>query len=126
MFFDEEYFSTNTYENISFARYSQYWWSNRFYAILARRYGKRGGRLLEIGSGMGHLVGQLEDSFQTFGMDLNHWAVSSPKRLWRKALCKLPAQKRFLLPKILLMWSSSSILWNIFPTLKKRLPKSDV
>lgn len=79
MSFDEKYFSTNTYENITFARYSMYWWSNRFYAILARRYGKRVGRLLEIGSGMGHLVGQLEDSFQTYGMDLNHWAVEQSK-----------------------------------------------
>lgn len=73
--FDEKYFSTHTYANITFARYSMYWWSNRFNAILARRYGKRGARLLEIGSGMGHLVGQLEDTFETFGMDLNHWAV---------------------------------------------------
>jgi SAM-dependent methyltransferase len=79
MSFDEKYFSTHTYENITFAKYSQYWWSNRFYAILARRYGKRGGRLLEIGSGMGHLVGQLEDTFETFGMDLNHWAVEQSK-----------------------------------------------
>jgi 2-polyprenyl-3-methyl-5-hydroxy-6-metoxy-1,4-benzoquinol methylase len=79
MSFDESYFSTHTYENISFARYSQYWWSNRFYAILARRYGARGGRLLEIGSGLGHLVGQLEGSFETYGMDLNHWAVKESK-----------------------------------------------
>lgn len=79
MSFDEKYFSTHTYENISFARFSQYWWSNRFYAILARRHGKRGGRLLEIGSGLGHLVGQLEDSFQTYGMDLNRWAVQQSK-----------------------------------------------
>ena len=62
-----------------------YWWSNRFYAILARRYGKRGGRLLEIGSGMGHLVGQLEDSFQTYGMDLNHWAVEQSKAVVDKS-----------------------------------------
>jgi SAM-dependent methyltransferase len=75
MSFDENYFSSHTYENISFEKYSQYWWSNRFYATLARRYGKRGVRLLEIGSGLGHLVGQLEDSFETYGMDLNHWAV---------------------------------------------------
>ncbi len=47
--------------------------------MLARRYGKRGTRLLEIGSGMGHLVGQLEDTFDTFGMDLNHWAVKQSK-----------------------------------------------
>jgi len=73
--FDQSYFSSNTYANVSFARFSQYWWSNRFYAILARRYGKRGGRLLEIGSGLGHLVGQLQDHFQTFAVDLNHWAL---------------------------------------------------
>lgn len=73
--FDEKYFSTHTYANITFAKYSMYWWSNRFHAILARRYGQQGARLLEIGSGMGHLVGQLEDTFETYGMDLNHWAV---------------------------------------------------
>jgi SAM-dependent methyltransferase len=86
MSFDEKYFSTHTYENISFAKYSQYWWSNRFYAILARRYGKHGGCLLEIGSGMGHLVGQLEDSFQTYGMDLNHWAVEQSKSVVDKSI----------------------------------------
>jgi SAM-dependent methyltransferase len=75
MAFDEKYFSSHTYQDVSFARFSQYWWSNRFYAILARRYGQRGARLLEIGSGLGHLVGQLEDFFETYGMDLNHWAV---------------------------------------------------
>jgi SAM-dependent methyltransferase len=84
MSFDEKYFSTHTYENISFAKFSQYWWSNRFYAILARRYGKRGGRLLEIGSGLGHLVGQLEDSFETSGMDINHWAVKESKSVVKK------------------------------------------
>jgi len=61
-----------------------YWWSNRFNAMLARRYGKRGTRLLEIGSGMGHLVGQLEDTFDTYGMDLNHWAVEQSKAVIQK------------------------------------------
>ena len=82
--FDEKYFSTHTYANVTFAKYSMYWWSNRFNAIQARRYGKRGGRLLEIGSGMGHLVGQLEDTFATFGMDLNHWAVQQSKSVVEK------------------------------------------
>ena len=77
--FDEKYFSTHTYANVSFAKYSQYWWSNRFYALLARRYGKSGARLLEIGSGLGHLVGQLEGTFETYGLDLNHWAVKQSK-----------------------------------------------
>lgn len=79
MAFDENYFSTHTYADITFAKYSMYWWSNRFYAMLARRYGRRGARLLEVGSGLGHLVGQLEDTFQTFGMDINHWAVKQSK-----------------------------------------------
>jgi SAM-dependent methyltransferase len=81
MAFDEKYFSTHTYENVSFAKYSMYWWSNRFYAMLARRYGKPGTRLLEIGSGLGHLVGQLEDSFKTYGMDINHWAMKESKEV---------------------------------------------
>ena len=79
MSFDEKYFSTHTYADITFAKYSMYWWSNRFYARLARRYGRRGARLLEVGSGMGHLVGQLEDTFETYGIDVNHWAVKQSK-----------------------------------------------
>src|SRR5512134_2794938 len=79
MAFDEKYFSSHTYANITVAKYSMYWWSNRCNAMLARRYGKPGARLLEIGSGMGHLVGQLEDTFETYGMDLNHWAVKQSK-----------------------------------------------
>jgi 2-polyprenyl-3-methyl-5-hydroxy-6-metoxy-1,4-benzoquinol methylase len=79
MSFDEKYFSTHTYSNITFAKYSMYWWSNRFFAMLARRYGERGARLLEVGSGMGHLVAQLEDKFETYGLDLNQWAVKESK-----------------------------------------------
>src|SRR6185436_2691625 len=79
MAFDEKYFSTHTYATITFAKYSMYWWSNRFFAMLARRYGRRGARLLEVGSGLGHLVAQLEPSFQTYGIDLNHWAVKQSK-----------------------------------------------
>lgn len=79
MSFDETYFSSHTYANVSFAKYSQYWWSNRFYAMLARRHGESGARLLEIGSGLGHLIAQLEDTFETYGMDLNHWAVKESK-----------------------------------------------
>ena len=79
MAFDEKYFSSHTYASVSFAKYSQYWWSNRFFAMLARRYGRRGARLLEVGSGLGHLVAQLEHSFQTYGIDLNHWAVKQSK-----------------------------------------------
>ena len=85
MSFDEKYFSTHTYANITFAKYSMYWWSNRFFAMLARRYGTRGARLLEVGSGMGHLVAQLEDTFETVGLDLNHWAVKESKSVVNKS-----------------------------------------
>ena len=51
---------------------------------LARRYGRQGGRLLEIGSGLGHLVGQLEDTFETYGIDVNRWAVNKSKEVVRK------------------------------------------
>ena len=84
MSFDEKYFSTHTYADVSFARYSQYWWSNRFYAMLARRHGRRGARLLEVGSGLGHLVAQLEDSFETHGLDVNYWAVRQSKSVISK------------------------------------------
>jgi 2-polyprenyl-3-methyl-5-hydroxy-6-metoxy-1,4-benzoquinol methylase len=86
MSFDDKYFSSHTYENITFARYSMYWWSNRFYAMLARRYGRKGARFLEVGSGMGHLTGQLEDAFETFGCDLNHWAVRKSREVVNKSL----------------------------------------
>ena len=85
MAFDEKYFSSHTYANITFAKYSMYWWSNRFNAMLARRYGRRGARLLEVGSGMGHLVGQLEDTFETYGIDVNHWAVNQSKAVAQKS-----------------------------------------
>ncbi len=85
MSFDEKYFSTHTYANITFAKYSMYWWSNRFYATLARRYGRRGARLLEVGSGLGHLVAQLEGTFETDGIDLNHWAVKESKSVATKS-----------------------------------------
>jgi 2-polyprenyl-3-methyl-5-hydroxy-6-metoxy-1,4-benzoquinol methylase len=79
MTFDENYFVSNAYQGVSFSKYSQYWWSNRFYAILARRYGLRGTRLLEIGSGLGHLVGQLDGMFATAAVDVNHWALARSK-----------------------------------------------
>jgi 2-polyprenyl-3-methyl-5-hydroxy-6-metoxy-1,4-benzoquinol methylase len=85
MAFDEKYFSTHTYADVSFAKFSMYWWSNRFQAMLARRYGRRGARLLEIGSGMGHLIGQLADTFETYGIDINHWAVKKSEDVARES-----------------------------------------
>lgn len=79
MAFGEKYFSSHTYANVSFGRFSQYWWSNRFYARLARHYGRGGGRLLEIGCGLGHLTGQLEGTFRTWAIDINRWALGQAR-----------------------------------------------
>ena len=89
MSFDEKYFSTHAYQGVSFAKYSQYWWSNRFYAILVRRYGQRGTRLLEIGSGLGHLVGQLDEHFATVAVDVNHWALIQSQAVAPHALLQV-------------------------------------
>lgn len=75
MAFDKEYFSSNTYANVSFGKFSQYWWSNRFFAGLVRKNAKHGTRLLEVGCGLGHLIGQLSSDFVTLGLDINHWAL---------------------------------------------------
>jgi ubiquinone/menaquinone biosynthesis C-methylase UbiE len=65
---------------VSFARYSQYWWSNRYFALLARRHGPQQGRVLEVGCGLGHLLGWLSDRYQVFGTDINAWALSHARR----------------------------------------------
>jgi SAM-dependent methyltransferase len=77
--FNEDYFSTGPYAGVDFARYSQYWWSNRYYALLARRYGPHQGRVLELGCGMGHMLTWLTDRYHVFGCDINPWALSQAR-----------------------------------------------
>jgi ubiquinone/menaquinone biosynthesis C-methylase UbiE len=78
--FDERYFKSGTYANVSFDRFSQYWWSNRYYALLVRKYGPASGRVLEVGCGLGHLLGWLTDRYSVFGADINPWALRQAHR----------------------------------------------
>ena len=78
--FNQDYFSTGPYARVNFTRYSQYWWSNRYYAQLARRHGARQGRVLELGCGMGHLLTWLTDRYRVFGCDINAWALSQARQ----------------------------------------------
>ncbi len=78
--FDQDYFSTGPYARVSYTRYSQYWWSNRYYARLACRYGAPHGRVLELGCGMGHLLTWLAGRYAVFGSDINPWALVQARK----------------------------------------------
>jgi SAM-dependent methyltransferase len=78
--FNENYFFTGPYARVNFTRYSQYWWSNRYYAKLALRHGPPRGRVLELGCGMGHLLDWLAGRYRVFGCDINPWALSLAKQ----------------------------------------------
>jgi SAM-dependent methyltransferase len=91
--FDRSYFHTGPYAQVSFDRYSQYWWSNRFYALLARRYGPDQGKVLEVGCGLGHLLGWLSDRYQVYGTDINPWALVQAKHnVPRGNYARVPAE----------------------------------
>lgn len=83
--FDNSYFSSGTYEKVSFRTGSQYWWSNRFYALLVRRYAPPAGRLLEVGFGLGHLLARLAPPYETFGVDVNGWALEKARSVAPRA-----------------------------------------
>jgi ubiquinone/menaquinone biosynthesis C-methylase UbiE len=89
--FNQEYFSSGPYSGVSFDRYSQYWWSNRYYAMLVRKYGPQSGRVLELGCGLGHLLSWLVNKFDVYGVDINLWALSQASR-------NIPLGKFVLLP----------------------------
>ena len=78
--FNDTYFSAEAYADVSYDRFSQYWWSNRFYALLARRFGPGSGRLLEVGCGMGHLLGWLSGDYRVYGTDINAWALAKARQ----------------------------------------------
>lgn len=80
MTFDRDYFHTEAYAEVSFKKFSQYWWSNRFYALLARKHGPKRGRVLEVGCGLGHLLTWLSDRYQVYGGDVNTWALSQARQ----------------------------------------------
>jgi SAM-dependent methyltransferase len=77
--FNQDYFSSGPYARVDFNRYSQYWWSNRYYARLAQRYGPTRGSVLELGCGMGHLLAWLAERYHVFGCDINPWALAQAR-----------------------------------------------
>lgn len=78
--YNEDYFRTRGYGKRPLGRFSMYWFARRYYAALLRRFAPaRGGALLEVGSGLGHLLGLLQDDFQCTGIDFMDFAVEQTR-----------------------------------------------
>lgn len=70
-YYEEAYYQAR----YDFRPTSMYWWSTRYYARLVLKHApRRQTRLLEIGYGMGHLLGMLESHFETTGVDISAYA----------------------------------------------------
>ena len=78
--YGEHYFQSYNYADRPLGRFSMYWFARRYYAALVRRYGPPGGELLEMGCGLGHLIGLLQDDYACTGIDLAEYAVAQTRR----------------------------------------------
>ncbi len=78
--YTREYFEKWNYADRPLGRFSMYWFARRYYAALVRRYAPRdGGKLLEMGCGLGHLLGLLQDDFRCVGIDLIDYSIEQTK-----------------------------------------------
>lgn len=76
--YGEQYFRSFNYADRPLGRFSMYWFARRYYARLVRRFAPKRpatGRLLELGSGLGHLLGLLGDQFTCVGIDIALYAA---------------------------------------------------
>lgn len=81
--YGERYFKSYNYADRPLGRFSMYWFARRYYARLVRRFAPRepaSGRLLELGCGLGHLLGLLADHFHCVGADIAHYAAKETQR----------------------------------------------
>lgn len=81
--YGQQYFESYNYADRPLGRFSMYWFARRYYAALVRRYAPPGGgSLLELGAGLGHLLGLLQDDFACTGVDIAEYSV---EQMWRNA-----------------------------------------
>ena len=96
--FNETYFSSGTYAAVSFQPFSQYWFSNRFYAAIIRQQSS-GGKVLEVGCGLGHLLKFLQPRFHVVGTDVNPWALEQSRKLLPQGIFfQTPAEDLSIFP----------------------------
>jgi ubiquinone/menaquinone biosynthesis C-methylase UbiE len=78
--YTREYFEKWNYADRPLGKFSMYWFARRYYAALVRRYAPQdGGNLLEMGCGLGHLLGLLQDDFQCIGVDLIDYSIEQTR-----------------------------------------------
>lgn len=81
--YTDEYFQKWNYADRPLGKFSMYWFARRYYAALVRRYAPQGGRerqLLEMGCGLGDLLGLLQDEFTCVGVDLIPYSVQMTRQ----------------------------------------------
>lgn len=79
--YGQQYFERYNYADRPLGRFSMYWFARRYYAALVRRFAPPGGgKLLELGCGLGHLLGLLQDDFECVGIDIAEYSIEQLKR----------------------------------------------
>lgn len=78
--YTREYFEKWNYADRPLGKFSMYWFARRYYASLVKRYAPHDdGKLLELGCGLGHMLGLLQDDFQCVGIDLIDYSIEQTK-----------------------------------------------
>ncbi|MBI1282653.1 MAG: methyltransferase domain-containing protein [Anaerolineaceae bacterium] len=83
--YTREYFEKWNYADRGLGKYSMYWFARRYYAALVRRYtppaqaGEPERKLMEMGCGLGHLLGLLQDDFHCVGIDLIDYSIEQTR-----------------------------------------------
>lgn len=81
--YTREYFEKWNYADRGLGKYSMYWFARRYYAALVQRYAPPASssprKLLEMGCGLGHLLGLLQDDFHCVGIDLIDFSIEQTR-----------------------------------------------
>ncbi|MEZ4667631.1 MAG: class I SAM-dependent methyltransferase [Anaerolineae bacterium] len=82
--YTREYFQKWNYADRGLGKYSMYWFARRYYAALVRRFAPKpitgeAHQLLEMGCGLGHLLGLLQDDFECTGIDLIDYSIDQTR-----------------------------------------------
>lgn len=90
--YNGDYFKKWNYADRPLGKFSMYWFARRYYAALVKRYAPAGTherQLLEMGCGLGDLLGLLQDDFTVYGVDLIEAAVKLARKNAPKADIKV-------------------------------------